>query len=34
MGLEGCWGGLEVAAEPAGGVPGLFLGRAFLGAEE
>ena len=34
MGLEGCWGGPEVAAEPAGGVPGLFLGRGFLGAEE
>ena len=34
MGSEGCWGGPEVAAEPAGGVPGLFLGRGFLGAAE
>lgn len=34
MGQEGCWGGEEVVPEPAGGVPGLFLGRGFLDPEE
>ena len=34
MGPGGCWGGAEVTAEPAGGIPGLFLGRGFLGAVE
>ena len=32
--MEECWEGEEAVPEPAGGIPGLYVGRGFLGRAE
>ncbi len=32
--MEECWEGVEVVPEPVGGIPGLYVGRGFLGRAE